>query len=232
MGLNKRANGRKYDYNEIKRLYESGLGCDAIAEKLGANRSTITGHLKDFGISRTSAEANKNRSLYDVSKMKDLYLSGLGSKEIASVLGCSTAIVTKHMREMGLSRTNREAQQLRSAQGKSTGKNSYRWNGGRKMNRGYVEIYMPDHHLTDAKGYVREHCYVWEEHNQMQIPDGWHVHHLNGVKDDNRPENLVAMPNGTHALEHGREPYKARIRLLEERVRQLETQLSLKGERS
>ncbi len=222
----KKVNGRKYDYSEIANLYKSGLGCDAIAERLGANRSTISAHLRDFGISRSSAEANKARSLYDVSKMKDLYLAGLSSAEIAKIMGCSAATVTLHMRKMGLSRSNREAQQLRSEQGKSKGPR----NGGRKINKGYVEIYMPDHHLANTKGYVREHCYVWEEHNQMQIPDGWHVHHLNGIKYDNRPENLVAMPNGTHALEHGREPYKARIRALEERIRQLEDQLR-QGER-
>ena len=224
----KKAHGRKCDYDEIIRLYQSGLGCTTIAKELGINPRTVSGHLRDFGISRSSSEANKRRALYDVSRMKDLYVSGLGSKEIARVMGCSPANVTKHMRDMGLSRTNKEAQRLRSVQGKSTGPRK----GGRKMNRGYVGIYMPDHRLADVKGYVREHCYVWEEHNQMQIPSKWHVHHLNGVKDDNRPENLVAMPNGEHALEHGREPYKARIRLLEERVRQLETQLSLKGERS
>ena len=53
--------------------------------------------------------------------------------------------------------------------------------------------------LTEAG--KREHRAVWEKHFG-EIPNGWVVHHVNSVKDDNRPSNLVAMPERCHIWLH------------------------------
>lgn len=34
------------------------------------------------------------------------------------------------------------------------------------------------------------------------IPDGWHVHHVNGRRDDNDPLNLMALSPGDHRKLH------------------------------
>ena len=223
---------KRFDSEEIRRLYESGLGCNAIAEILGAGTATITERIRGMGISRTRAEANKARSLYDTGKMKELYLSGKSSNEIAEIMGCSPALVSIYAKRMGISRSCKEAQLLRSEQGKSSGPNSPGWRGGRFITHGYVHLYMPDHHLANPKGYVREHRLVWEQANGARLTPKMSVHHLNGIKHDNRPDNLIALPKTEHSKTHCKVYYKARIRLLEERVRQLEAQLSLKGERT
>lgn len=67
--------------------------------------------------------------------------------------------------------------------------------------------------------YTLSHIAVWEDANGP-LPRAWNVHHLNGVKSDNRLENLVGLPNHEH---HSRphlavKPYEARIRALEERL--------------
>jgi len=221
---------KRFDAEEIRKLYESGLGCNAIADMLGAGRATITERIRRMGISRTRNEANKARSLYDLGKMRDLYLSGLGSNEIAEIMGCSPSLVSIHVKKMGISRSCKEAQLLRSKQGKSSGPNSPGWRGGRFIAHGYVHLYMPDHHLANTKGYVREHRLVWEQANGKRLTPDTSVHHLNGIKYDNRPENLIALPNTEHSKTHSKVYYKARIRALEERIRQLEDQLR-QGER-
>lgn len=82
-----------------------------------------------------------------------------------------------------------------------TGSRHPNWKGGIKhTKRGYVHIKQPDHVRADLGGYVLEHILVWEKvHNQV-LPDGWIIHHLNGIKDDNRPQNLEGLPNKKHYL--------------------------------
>ena len=61
-----------------------------------------------------------------------------------------------------------------------------------------------------AKGYIRlhhngrlrmEHVVVWEEHNGP-VPPGHQVHHRNGIKHDNRIENLELVDPTTHKRLH------------------------------
>lgn len=79
------------------------------------------------------------------------------------------------------------------------GKYGAHWQGGRIMRSGgYVSILKPDHPRADKHGYVREHILIWEQVNGRPLPDGWVVHHLNGITDDNRPINLIALPNKKH----------------------------------
>lgn len=76
------------------------------------------------------------------------------------------------------------------------------WKKGRIMNKhGYILIYMPDHPRAGRRGYVFEHIYVWMK-NYGSIPKGWIVHHKNGIKFDNRIENLKIIP----VREHHRNP--------------------------
>lgn len=53
---------------------------------------------------------------------------------------------------------------------------------------------------------VYVHVRVMEKKLGGPIPEGLVVHHINGNKDDNRPENLVAIPRGVHGRLHGRFP--------------------------
>lgn len=63
------------------------------------------------------------------------------------------------------------------------------WKGGRWKRRGYVLAYAPDHPRA-VKNYVPEHRLVMEEHLGRLLEPHETVHHRNGVKDDNRIENL------------------------------------------
>jgi len=81
------------------------------------------------------------------------------------------------------------------------GKNSPAWKGGRTKNTGgYILVYIPEHMKANKRGYVLEHILVWEKANNKSLPDGYIIHHLNGITDDNRPANLVALPNKKHYL--------------------------------
>lgn len=103
----------------------------------------------------------------------------------------------------------------------------YQWmqlaNQGRKHKyytymEGYKYIRAPSHYKASAHGYVPEHLIVWEQEHKQQLPIGYVIHHLNGIKDDNRPENLVALPKNKHH-------YALLLQGLQKRIQELESKI-------
>jgi len=65
------------------------------------------------------------------------------------------------------------------------------WKGGRTRHKaGYVMVRIPGHPRTGTSPYVFEHILVAEALLRRYLIEGESVHHINGVRDDNRPANL------------------------------------------
>jgi hypothetical protein len=65
------------------------------------------------------------------------------------------------------------------------------WRGGRPWcSSGYILILSPDHPHQNCRGYVLEHRLVMEAHLGRTLLPTEVVHHINGIVDDNRIENL------------------------------------------
>ena len=65
------------------------------------------------------------------------------------------------------------------------------WKNGRYTNsKGYVLIYAPDHPFATAGCYVLEHRLVVEKRLGRYLLPSEIIHHINGIRDDNRDENL------------------------------------------
>jgi len=81
----------------------------------------------------------------------------------------------------------------------STGEKAAHWKGGRSVtDSGYVRISKAGHPAATSNGsYVPEHRLVMEEALGRYLEDHETVHHLNGVRDDNRIENLQ-LRSGRH----------------------------------
>ena len=79
-----------------------------------------------------------------------------------------------------------------------TGSGNSHWNGGRYVAQaGYVMIYKPDHPNCNCDGYVQEHRLVIEEMIGRLLTKAERVHHLDGNKESNKPDNLHLFPNNS-----------------------------------
>ena len=82
------------------------------------------------------------------------------------------------------------------------GINNPAYNGGRYTDsNGYVIIYMPDHPHSGAKKTILEHRYIMECKIGRYLTDLEVVHHIDGNKSNNEPDNLMLFNNQT---EHGK----------------------------
>ncbi|MEK7464246.1 MAG: HNH endonuclease [Patescibacteria group bacterium] len=81
------------------------------------------------------------------------------------------------------------------------GEKHWNWNGGRVRDKhGYIYIKSPNHPNRNTLGYVFEHRIVMEKKMGRYLKPSEVVHHLNGIKDDNRIENLKLCSSQSHHI--------------------------------
>jgi len=72
------------------------------------------------------------------------------------------------------------------------------WKGGRpKTGMGYIMVYCPSHPYCNSRGYVLEHRLVMEKHLGRTLLPAEVVHHISGIKTDNRIPNLMLFASGS-----------------------------------
>ena len=76
------------------------------------------------------------------------------------------------------------------------------WKGGKRKTRGYIGIKSPNHPHPDNSGYVLGHRLIAEKALGRYLKQGEVVHHINGIKDDNRNYNLLICTDSYHKSLH------------------------------
>ena len=59
------------------------------------------------------------------------------------------------------------------------------------MNNGYIEKIAKNHPSANSAGYVMEHRLVMEYKIGRYLKPSEYVHHINHIRTENRPENLI-----------------------------------------
>lgn len=76
------------------------------------------------------------------------------------------------------------------------------WKNGKQFFGGYVFLLMPEHPYN-IKGYIREHRYMAECILGRFLESEEVVHHINGIKDNNHPENLYLFSSESEHQKYG-----------------------------
>lgn len=63
---------------------------------------------------------------------------------------------------------------------------------------GYIALYYPKHPDSGSQGFILEHRWIAEQKYGRRILRSEHVHHINHIRDDNRPENLEIIDPSNH----------------------------------
>lgn len=208
-------NGRfasRLNADEIAELYCSGQTLVQIARRLGVTEGAILYHLRRANVPRRKRGPHEpsNKLSLPTNEIVRLYQSGLSTFDIARHLNCAGKTISDRLARAGCPTRRRG-----DYKGLNSGPNNANWRGGRSiLPSGYVQVTSPIH----KRGRDFEHRVVMSRVLGRPLTRDEHVHHLNGIRDDNRPSNLVVLDASTHKREGW-----TLVKALQQRVRELES---------
>lgn len=71
-----------------------------------------------------------------------------------------------------------------------------------RIKNGYKVVYTPGHIRADQRGYVREHLLIMEKKIGRPVEKTESVHHIDGDKLNNSPDNLELFKSHSDHLRH------------------------------
>lgn len=187
---------------EVARLVASdNVLIKDICERFGLTRITVHRIAARHGVRRPVGRQPKSFSRSQIDDMVLMARAGISQQKIANKYGVSQCKVSRIMDTEGVI-----SSKGRSRRGEKHGA----WKGGIiKAESGYVSQWVSlDDDLAvmrNGMGYVAQHRLVMARHLGRPLTKTENVHHINGIRDDNRIENLELwtkpQPHGVRANE-------------------------------
>jgi len=131
-------------------------------------------------------------------------------EEIRKMFNCGRETIRNKFKKFGIkTRSRAEAASTKRFQKKCSarniGRNNPHWKGGIIQNPyGYVYIKKPEHPRATKYGYVKRSYLVAEETLGRYLYANEITHHKNGIRNDDRPENIKVITRGEHTSFHNK----------------------------
>jgi hypothetical protein len=145
-------------------------------------------------------------------------------EKMGNELGVNYGTVRNYCLRTGIQHNTKRGWRI----GSHTGADHHHWKGGRHQSPdGYVWVKAPPGHPgANSNGRIREHRFVMEQILGRHLLPGEVVHHKDGDKANNRPENLVLYPSNA---DHMRQEHTGRKLSDESRKRLSDARKGKKG---
>lgn len=170
-------------------MYAEGDPVRVISEECGITRESVFNILRRNGIPRRRRAGQKRKpwTAEELERIAELRRAQWSLEELADEFSCGYERLRRALDELGLPRRMRR----RDAKERIIN------------NQGYAFVLpRPDDPVNGMlgkhqKGYVLEHRLVMARHLGRPLVASETVHHINGIRDDNRIENLQ-LRQGQH----------------------------------
>jgi transcriptional regulator len=197
-GIKARLGGKHHRFSKEQEAsiiidYELGMSFRTLVDKYGGSAPVLKGVLIRNGVDvrRTGRKAFWTPDR--IEWLRQQHEHGRSQESIAKDLGCSQTIISRKLIDFKIS----------SPQKPRSGENHPSWKGGRIVDgQGYIRVKVGEEesHLVDetiSGAYVMEHRLVMARMLGRPLTSRESVHHINNVRNDNRPENLQ-LRQGKH----------------------------------
>ena len=129
--------------------------------------------------------------------IKEYVINRKSSYQIALEVGCNQLTILNYLRKYNIKiRTKSESHKGRHHTKESKqkiGEKFYNFKGRVKDGQGYILIYSPDHPNKDKNNYMRESRLNIEKEIGRPLDPNWVVHHIDKIRDNNKPRNLICF---------------------------------------